>query len=571
MGIIKTSLGISKTFRNVGRMREIVLVFAKHGFDEFISSGVRNKIPNLVIPKSSNSIKEELTDKAGKDWNQVLGFRLRKCFEELGPAFVKFGQLLSSREDLFDQAFIDEMKVLRDKVKPIPYQEVLAIIEKSLGKSWSLVFSEIEHEPVGTASIGVVHRATLRDGSKVVVKVRRPGIKKEIETDFDILNFLAQQAEKASEELKYLGLSRVVSDFALTLKNELNFNVEALNAERLKKNIEVHDTEGIYAIPYVYKEFSTEEVLVIEEFKGIPFSDTERINALKEEVIPKLEYGVQLFILTFLKDGFFHADLHGGNFFYLDNKKIGIVDFGLMGNLSKKARHHFVAIIYALTTHSYENLVFEFLDVAEYDSVPDIDGLVRDVREGLTPYLGLSVRQTNFSELLIIVLNTLKKHQIYVPRDWYIVFRALITLDGVGRDVGLDLNIYAFLEKDIREIVQSSFNQQELMEEGIWAGRDLLSSFRVVPRHIRWFMREWARKNYAIEIINRGYEKEIRDVARSIHFLGHAIVASVFLYSGVSVIGDIEVTQYQDVPFLSWIFWALGLIVFSLGYSRRKS
>nr|BDT26709.1 AarF/UbiB family protein [Bacteriovorax sp. HI3] len=570
MDLIKAGIGISKTIRNVGRLQEIVMVFARHGFDEFITKNTTNKIPNFVLPKSKKTITQELADKSEKDWNQVLGFRLRKCFEELGPAFIKFGQLLSSRDDLFHPSFLEEMRMLRDKVKPVEFEDVRSSIERAVGKKVEDAFSSFQKEAIGTASIGVVYKAVLHDGTPVVIKVRRPGIEKEIETDFSILMFLAIQAERVSKELKYLGISRVVNDFALTLHRELNFHVEALNCERLRKNIEKHDDQKMYYIPKVFKEYSTEDVLVIEELIGIPFSDNEAILSRKSEVIPKMEYGVRLFLKTFLKDGFFHADLHGGNFFYLEDGKIGLIDFGLMGSLSKSGRHHFIAIIYAILSYNYENLVYEFLDVAEYETIPDTDALIRDVRESLSPFVGLSVKQTNFSDLLAVVLSTLKKHQIYLPREWYIIFRALITLDGVGKQLGIDLNIFGILEGDIEEIIESTFSKDELLEEAAWAARDLTSTMRVLPRHIKWFLRDFAKKGYAIEVKNTGYEREFNAAVGAITFMGFALVASVMFFSGIFIIGAKDISHWSQIPTGSWIMWSMGILLFSSGIASLR-
>lgn len=574
MDLIRAGLGLSKTIRNAGRLQEIVLVFARHGFDEFITNNVKAKIPNLILPKSKKKITDELANKSEKDWNQILGFRLRKCFEELGPAFIKFGQLLSSREDLFHPSFLEEMSMLRDKVKPVPFADVLPSIESSLGKKINEIFKSVDSKAIGTASIGVVFRAVLLDGTPVVIKVRRPGIEKEIETDFSILIFLATQAERVSAELRYLGITRILNDFSYTLQRELNFNIEALNCERIKKNLEKHDDKKLYYIPNVYKEYTSEEVLVIEELKGIPFSNSNLILEKKDEIAPKMEYGIQLFLKTFLKDGFFHADLHGGNFFYLvdgiNDGKIGLIDFGLMGSLSKKGRHHFIAIVYALLSYNYENLVYEFLDVAEYDNIPDIDGLVRDVRDGLSPFIGLSVKQTNFSDLLNVVLSTLKKHQIFLPREWYIIFRALVTIDGVGKNLGIDLNIFGILESDIHEIVKSTFSKEELMEEGAWIARDLTSTLRILPRHIRWFLRDFANKGYAIEVKNTGYEKEFSALIGSLLFLGFSLLAGVFVFSGIFIIGAKEIHGLSEVPTISWALWSLGLLLFSSGIGSLK-
>ena len=229
MDLIKTGIGIGKTIRNVARLRDIVSVFARHGFAEFISIGVTSKIPDFVLPSSQKDIKREIAEKGEKSLGKTLGYRLRLCFEELGPAFIKFGQLLGSREDLFDKGFIDEMHQLRDKVKPVSLTISIKTIEESLGKKFSEVFESIDEKPVGTASIGVVYKAKLLNGDEVVVKVRRPQISKEITRDFSILSFLATQVEKASEEIRYLGLSRIVNDFAISLQNELNFNIEAMS------------------------------------------------------------------------------------------------------------------------------------------------------------------------------------------------------------------------------------------------------------------------------------------------------------------------------------------------------
>jgi ubiquinone biosynthesis protein len=308
----------------------------------------------------------------------------------------------------------------------------------------------------------------------------------------------------------------------------------------------------------------------MEELIGIPFSNNESILERKAEIIPKMEYGVRLFLKTFLQDGFFHADLHGGNFFYLQDGRIGLIDFGLMGSLSKNGRHHFIAIIYALLSYNYENLVYEFLDVAEYENIPDVDALVRDVREALSPFIGLSVKQTNFSDLLSVVLSTLKKHQIYLPREWYIVFRALITLDGVGKQLGIDLNIFGILEDDIEAIIESTFNKDELMEEAAWAAKDLTSTLRILPRHLKWFLKDFARKGYAIEVKNTGHEKELSAIVGSVIFLGFSLVAAVLFFSGIYIIGVKEVSHWSDIPTMSWVMWSLGVILFSSGIANLK-
>lgn len=572
MDLIKTSIGLTKTIKNVSRLKEIVSIFARHGFDEFVTSGVTSKIPDFVLPKSQKGIKDELASKEDREWPEVIGFRLRQCFEEMGPAFIKFGQLLASREDLFDPAFTTQMSLLRDKVKPIPFSQMRQSVEASLGKKIEEVFSEVEDAPIGTASIGVVYRAKLLDGTSVVMKVRRPHIEKEIQTDFAILKFIALQTEKVSSEVKYLGVSRIIHDFTLSLQTELNFNIEALNAKRFAKNLATHDTKKIYVVPEIYQEYCREDIIVMQEMQGIPFSNTEKILPVMKDVQDNLLYGVELFMKTFLKDGFFHADLHGGNFFYLDNGQIGLIDFGLMGSLGNRSRKNFIAIIYALVTYNYENLIYEFLDVADYEEVPDIDHLIQDVRDALSPFVGLTVQQTNFSAVLLAVVRTLKKHQLYLPREWYIVFRSLITLDGVGKSVQIDLDIFAIFEKDIQGIIKSAINKDELLEEGLWTARDLITSSRTFPRHLKWFLKTWSKNGYRFEVIHTGHENSFKTVSSAIVFLGFAILSGVLFYSGVSFLKAEMIQSWKQIPVITWLFWTggLGLLAFGMGYLKER-
>jgi ubiquinone biosynthesis protein len=570
MDLIKTGIGLTKTIRNVARLREIVGVFAKHGFDEFVSLGLNSKMPSFVLPKSQQRIKEEIESKLENDLHGAIGYRLRLVFQDLGPAFIKFGQMLSSREDIFDQSFINEMKILRDNVKPISFSEIREKVEKDLNQKLGDVFREIDEEPLGTASIGVVYKAILVDGSDVVVKVKRPNIDKVIETDFRILTYLAGKIESVSEEVKFLGISRIIHDFGLSLQNELNFNTEALNCERLKKNLKRHDKKNIFYLPEIFKEYTTEDILVMERLKGHPFSNQKAIEPKLEELKPKLEEGVKLFLKTFLKDGYFHADLHGGNFFYLDNGNIGIIDFGLMGSLGKKGRKSFIAIIYSLITFNYENLVFEFLDVAEYESIPDVNSLTIDVRDALSSYIGLTVSQIDFSILIQTVMKTLKNHQIYLPRDWYIVFRALMTLDGAGKSIGFDVDIYGLMEQDIQEIIKTTLNKDELIEEAIWSARDLLSVTRLLPRHIKWFTRTWAKNGYAFDLNIKGHEKPMQNITSALIFLSFSLISCIFIGSGVLVLGGEPIHHWQRIPTLTWLFWTIAALAFARGFSTIR-
>jgi len=568
MDIIKTSIVFTKTIRNVARLKEIVTVFAKNGFDEFINSGITSHIPDFVLPSSRVKIKEELAQKSSRDWPMIIGNRLRKCFEELGPSFVKLGQLLSTREDLFDESFIDEMKKLRDQALPIPYETAQNIIEQSLGIKITDIFANLNQQPIGKASIGVVFEGTLKDGKEVVVKVKRPGIEKIIETDFSILAFLISQLEKFSDEIKQLALSKILVEFEASLHNELNFNIEALNGKRFQKIIDKYDNQEdkLFRIPHVYEEFTGEDVLVLEKIVGIPFSSKADVDKLNEGLENKLQKAIEIFSKMYLHDGYFHADLHGGNMFLLPTGEIGIIDFGSMGNLSRKARHNFVAIIYSLLTHNYENLIYEFLDVAEYSAIPDVDKIIGDIKQELRPYIGLTAKEINSTQLLHKVIRTITKHDMFVPRDWVIVFRSLITLDGVSKSLKLDCDFFGILESNIKEIIASSFNKDEVIEDGLWAMKDILSTARLVPRHLKWFIKEWTKEKFAFEVKTSGYEKEISSINAALLFLSFAILSAAFMFAGTFSMEVIKLGSILEISFLSWIFWSISLFFLMTGF-----
>lgn len=557
MDLIKTGIGISKTFKNVSRFREILTVLSRHGFSELIlKSGLDKVIPGFVLPARVSELKRE--DLSNDEWWQVFGSQLRLSFEELGPSFIKLGQLMATREDILEPALIKELKHLQDNVKGIPFEVAQKVIEENLGKKISDVFVTIDQNAIGTASIGVVYKAELLNGEKVVVKVRRPGISKTIMTDFEILLFIVKNIEKVSGEIKFLGLSKMISDFFKSMQNELNFMVEAQNCERLRKNLEVIDKDKFLVVPKVYREYSSQEVLVLEFLDGTPFNQYHSLEQIGADVVEKLEMSIELFTHTLLADGFFHADLHGGNFFVLKDRRIGLIDFGLMGNLSKKNRANLIAILYSVITYNYDNLVYEFLEVAEYENVPDHEELIRDIKDAISPYIGLSVQETNMSELVRNLIKTLSKHQLYLPREWFIIFRALMTLDGVGKSIGLDLNIFKVLEKDLPGLVAELLSKKNAQEELMWVAKDVIGSLRILPKHLKWFLKEVSRNNYSLEFRIKGLDEVGNNFSRSLFILGLALLAGVFIFSGVIFVRNIEVTHIKDIPVLSWIFWGIG-------------
>lgn len=563
--------GFVQSIRNVTRFREILSVFVKNGFEEFIyKSKLHEIIPNFVFPASKKE--QVIANSISTDqWWSVVGHRLRKSFEELGPAFIKFGQLLGTRDDFFSSSFTMEMKKLQDDVKGIAWSEAKESIEKCWGKSISEVCRSINQEPIASASIASVFTAILKNGEKVVIKIKRQGIEQIIESDFQLMSVLVRALESSSEQFRWMALSRTLEEFYRSIKAEVNLLYELKNLERLRLNLSKVKNSDILVLPKPYPELCNENVLVMEYLDGIPFSKLKSSDVTKE-LQDQLLKCVQLFLHSLLKDGFFHADLHGGNFFYLENEKIGIVDFGLVGTLSHKNKNTFMSILYNLSVGDFDRLVYELLDVAEYDKVPDYQELARDLEITLSPFLVLSASQIPSAEFMQNLVGILSKYRIFLPREWSIIFRALVTLDGVGRSLGVDIKVFEILDKSTKEFTSTLINKDQILMESLWFLKDSLSSLRMWPRHINWFLKEFSKNNYAIDLKIKGLNRDLHIAAKSLQFLGFIIMSCTLLGMGLFFIVDKNINFHQ-LPLITLIFWIASLIIFLYGWwsiSRKK-
>ncbi len=574
MDLIKNGLGLGRTIRNVGRIREILTVFARNGLAEFVERlNLSELVPDFVFPQRKLKTLEKTGQKEDRDWWTAVGHRLRLSFEELGPSFIKIGQLLASRENLLNPHLLVELKKLQNRVSPPKWSVSQKLIERELGQKIDAVFSNVEKKPLGSASIGTVYRAELINGKRVVLKVKRSGIDEVLRNDFEIIHLICLQLEKLFSELHYLGLSRAIHDFYQNILLELDFFLEANNAKRLGKNLLKKDSEQIFVVPAVFEEYSGRSLLVMEFLEGPTFYEVAQQGPLSAELEKKLIDGVKLFLQTLLIDGFFHADLHAGNFLLLEDNKIGLIDFGLMGHLSGPNRLSLIAILYALTTYDYENLVYEFLDIAEYKTIPQSDELVRDLREGLAGCVGLNNQQIQVTQVFGKIIRILSAHRIYLPREWYIIFRSLMTLDGLGKGLRIQLNLFEILAQEIPPLLPQIFSKEKVIENSLWLGRDLLSSFRMVPRHLRWFLKHLSKKNYAFSFRIEGLQTSTQNLSDGLVFIGLCLVSSVLFYGGLVFVERELPSSLKNYPTPTLIFWCLSLILFiagPVGWWRRK-
>lgn len=569
MNIIKTGLGLSRTIQNVNRLRQIIQTLARNGLEDLIvKSGVIQLVPDLVLPKSSAGKMPSLLQDGS--WAGWLGHSLSKSFEELGPGFIKLGQNLASREDLFPADFIEQMRRLQDGVKGIPFEEAMKLMRNCYDQPLEEIFSEILEKPIGTASIGVVYKAKLHTGQWVVIKLRRPDVIKQVKSDSRLFSTIVKQLERSSKELQYLNLSRVVESFTNSMTRELDFNVERFNSEKLKRIFSSYDHEKTIVCPQIYEKYCNDQVLVMEMFEGIPLNRLDEIRPRIPDFKDNIEGIVSIIFKSIFIDGFFHGDPHGGNLILLADNRIGVLDFGLCGSISRTGAISLISVLHALARGDFENMCYELLDVAESDQTPDTAALVFDAKEALSPYIGLDLQDIDSALVMQKILNLLARHRVYLPRDWLIVLRSTITLDGLGKSLEIKLDIFAILEEIAKDISSKFFNKEHILEESYWLSRNVFSAIRVIPRHLKWYLKEFSNRNYGIELIHKELEKPSKNIKHGLVFAGYSVITGALLISG----SIISLFQGEIVgipsPTIVIVLWALAVITFIKAIYRTR-
>jgi ubiquinone biosynthesis protein len=512
MQLIRRSRQLGQAVKNVGRLRHILSVAAKHGFVDIVDRMNLGKF----LPR-------KIAARAAEEAELSTPLRLRLAFEELGPTFIKFGQLLSTRPDLLPESFIEEFTKLQDNVQPLAFEVVKGIVEKELGRPLAESFTSFNEAPLAAASIGQVHEASLSSGERVVVKVQRPEIEKIIETDVSLLAFLAGLLERYVPETRVVGPKTVVQEFFRTLAYELDFVVEANNMSKMAENMRSFQE---IVIPRVYKNLSTRRILTLERLDGIRVNDfaaLEKAGVDKKKIV---EVGARAFFKSVMIDGLFHGDLHGGNLFVLPGDRLGIVDFGIVGRLSQKSRDQLASMVMSLLTEDYENLCYEYAELGGGSASIDFDSFQRDARNMLSPYMGLSLAEVNVGRVLIEATKVATQYNIKIPGDWMIVFKAILTIEGMGRTLDPEFDMLKTGEGLVSELVKSQYSMQRLSKDFVWVAKDLSALMQTLPRQIRWMFRKFNSNDFAFEIKIPELQQLRAQMDSNSRRLVHAIVAA---------------------------------------------
>jgi len=548
MKVISTATNVAQAFKNAGRVTEILRVLVRHGFIDLLH---RMNLSRFLGDK----------EVADPSYSALpVPERLRLSFEELGPTFVKLGQLLATRSDLIPEAYVEEFSKLQDNVSTVPFEEIRSFVEQDLKRSLNEIFSEFDTTPKAAASIAQVHFATLKSGEKVAVKIQRPGIDKIIQNDISILRGLAVLLEKYIPEVEPFNPVGLVEEFFQSIVFELDFRVECNNIRKIKNNLK--ELTKI-SIPKVYEEFSTSKILVLEQFDGIRFSDREAI--LKAGIEPReiLEIGADAFFHMVMHDGVFHGDLHPGNLFVLSNGNIGIIDFGIVGRLGRRVKDSIISMFIAIMDEDYESLASEYLFLCSPSAETDVNLLQKDLMDTLSPYVGMSLGDVNAGKLLLRSTHIAAEHRLKVPRELMLLFRAIMTIDGLGKKLDPHFDVIQLGNRLAKQVLSSRYSKERLTHDLIILGRDLQDTLETFPRLLKRFLRVWSHNHFAFELKSKELSELTKAVESFNYFFYTAITGLTTIGVGVALLflgkgPEISGFPIYGITILGFGFWILG-------------
>lgn len=439
--------------RDLPRLHEITSVLIRYGWGDVVRLlGIANLLERagrLLHWKTSNDVTR-----------LDLPVRIRLALTELGPSFVKLGQILATRVDVFPPAWIAEFEKLHSHVPPVPFEQLQADLEAGLGGSVDSVFAEFERQPFAAASIAQVHRARLLDGSAVVVKIRRPDIQAKIDADLRILTHLARLMEIEMPDMRRYRVVQIVSQLQRSLLRELDLVKEARNLETFAQHFA--NDESVH-IPKVYLEYCSEAVNVQEELVGIPGSQFARAAAEGFDLKLLAARGADAVLKMILLDGHFHADPHPGNVIYMPGNRIGLLDFGMVGRVTDSRREQLIDFLQALIQKN-ESGIINVLTSWAGDAEIDEERLSYDISELIFGYDNLSLKDIRLGSLLSEVTALMRDNQLSMPPDLTLLFKALITLEGLGNQLDPNFHMVDQLTPFVRRVMEARYSPQALAQ-----------------------------------------------------------------------------------------------------------
>lgn len=537
--------------KNIRRKAEIAKVLAQHGFGLIVDlAGLGRFVP----------FHWGILGHKRKEVPYTAPEHLRMIFEELGPTFIKLGQILSTRPDLLPEEYTSELMKLQDRIPPCPASQIRDVIEEQLGCRVSDIFSKFEDAPLASASIGQVHRAVLKNGREVVVKVQKPGVEKRIKEDLEILEEVIDRLKDHWEPAKRWNLDGLLEEFSYTIRNELDYIREGRNAETFRKNFQRDDS--LY-VPEVLWEYTRQKVLVMEEVKGVKISEIKSMKGLGLDPSLIARKGAEIYMHMFFRDGFFHGDPHPGNFVILPDGRIALLDFGMVGVMDDLMRMNFIQLMYGIVKGDM-SLVMDALRDLGIQGDPKKETMLRKELELLFSYYLLQpVNELRLSRIVNETFRVIHRYNISLPSDLFLLMKTIGMAEGLLSSLDPDFRMITVVEPYIRRsrrlMLSTKFLKAQAEKNLILLTKMLIESTEKTKRFIR--LLEAGKVEFSVRY--EGEARFVEDMKRDINRLSLSILLVGLMITLGLVVSAYKPEFFRAESFL--IFAGIILILFAGG------
>ncbi len=541
-------LKIKKEVRDINRFRVILTILFEEGFDFLI-----NKLQlghNVSVAKRVKAGAKEKTPIS-------IEKRLRLTLERLGPTFIKLGQVLSVRPDLLPKTYIQELENLQDSVPPFSYELAREQIKKSFGKEIEAVFSSFEKKPIASASISQVHKATLKNGKKVAVKIQRPNVREIMATDIEIMLYIAGLLEKRVPKIKKFSPIKMIEEFSIWTEKELDFKKEAANAKKFGRNFAGSST---VKIPRIYDDFTTSEILVMEYIEGMELHNIKEIKKHKIDLKPIIKHGFESILTQVFMHGFFHADPHPGNIIVTKDKKIAFVDFGIVGHFDEALKSKSIDLFYGIISNDPETAVDALIDISNA-SVDNKEELKYEVTDILGPLQGNNLGNVKVSKVLEELLDVSLNHGIKIPMPFVLFGKTIITLEGIALQFDPKFSIVDASKPFIEKMIRQRYNPINQAKSLIKTMLKFRKFAEELPEQASRALKKIEQGTIKVDIEDTDIKKLSVEIDKSSNRIAYSLLVAALLIVGAMTANFGKPFAF-NLPIIPFISFSASLIFF---------
>lgn len=558
---------LKQTFRNIGRVREIISILIKYGFEDIV---VNSTLRNFVSEnRRINWSRNEKPVFESTRWE-----RIRMVVEELGPTFVKLAQIMSNRPDMLPEPLIKEFEKLQDKVPPFSYSEVRRIIKEESGNELEDIFAEFNTEPLASASIGQVHMAKLHNGDKVVVKIQRPEAKEAIERDLTILADIVRRADRYLRKQGVLNAGEVVRVFERSMTRELDYSNEARNIQKFRS---LYPNNPDLYIPKVYKEYSYTRMLTMEFAEGCKITNIEQLKEWGLNPEKLVEKGMGIYLEMIFEQGSFHADPHPGNVLVNRKGKIVLIDFGMVGHLMRRDKYNFSMVFISIAQQDARAAAEALRKLAIEENITDGRAFEYDIQELILDYASLDVSEASIADMIARLQKIMLDYQLKVPGDIYIIFRALAILEGIGKIMHPNFRTYDFIKPWGAKVMKERLKPKNIYYDLNARFNTVSALFTSLPYELKQIMQSMRKGKLRFEVEHQGYGYLLKKMDSITNRIALTLLIVALLIAS-SIMATVPFPAHMMSSFgLNYFsvagLWIAGVISLVLAYSiirRRK-